>query len=101
MKSLAKGLTVLIVFTLAACGGAGDSDSSGNNNSGVTPICNVTNNTITLLNGNACEITAAIAVEYSVSAGVIRCEDQQLNYNGGTFSAGSGYSINGLSIVCN
>jgi len=101
-----KFLVFLASLVLFGCSSGGGSSSSGDNSSkpeqetSTISDCMMSLSSIILDSGDSCNLTEADAGLFSISPGLLSCNDQTLTYNGNQFSAGQGFSFNGLSMTC-
>ncbi len=97
---------LLALLVLASCGGGGkgsdgSSASSTPNQTTTTAQCAVVMSTISLKNGETCNLSAADAALFAVSPGVISCSAGTITYNGNTFQSGTnGFTFNNLKLAC-
>ncbi len=95
---------VSVIILLSACGGGSDSgDNKADTETIVegTPDCMILMNSLSLSEGDVCNLTAEDAATYAISPGVVSCASSTITYNGSQFQAGEGgINFSGLTFTC-
>jgi hypothetical protein len=99
MKYCIVGL--LAVLTVGCGGGSDDTEAPAKEKIDVINDCVIENDTLSLANGEKCNLTESSAGGYSITSGEISCDSGVLTYGGSTFtSANAGITFNGLTFMC-
>jgi len=95
---------VSVIVLLSACGGGSDGDGGTTVTETVvegTPDCMIVMNSLSLSEGDVCNLTADDAGTYGISPGEVSCANSTVIYNGSQFQAGEGgINFSGLTFTC-